>query len=217
MRLSKAALTLIVAAAVATPALRASAAANGRDTGPYITLDGGVNIMQDITVEGINGVKIKPRLSNGKFGSGVPSIKQPMDTGFRVGVIGGYNLNKWVAVEIESGFMYNGLTGSDNGWYGSIPLLGNVVLRYENDSKFVPYIGAGAGGAYTMLEGSGTDETYFVFAYQAKVGVAYNINDNMSVDVGYKFFGTGDLEYKSALKLKDIYAHYIGLSFTWKF
>jgi opacity protein-like surface antigen len=54
-------------------------------------------------------------------------------------------------------------------------------------------------------------------SYQAKVGVAYNINDNMSVDVGYKFFGTGDLEYQNMLKVKDIYAHYIGLSFTWKF
>lgn len=198
MKLSKIALTVIVAAAVATPALRTSAAASGKDTGPYLTLDAGVNIMQDVTVEKKSG-----------------NSTAQMDPGFRVGLIGGYNLNEWAAVELETGFMYNGVKDSDT-WVGGIPVLGNVVVRYQNDSKFVPYLGAGAGGAYTMVQGGGSDQSDFVFAYQAKLGVAYKINDNMAVDVGYKFFGTAEQSYDN-FKLKDVYAHFIGLSFTWKF
>ena len=196
MKLSRIALTLIVAAGVATPALRASAA----DAGPYLTLDGGVNILQDLTVK-------QP---------GSASKKVEMDTGFRVGAIGGYNLNEWVGLELESGFMYNGFRGMNDAWYGAVPILGNVVFRYENSSGFVPYIGAGAGGAYTMVEGNGTDKSDFVFAYQGKVGVAYQISANMAVDVGYKFFGTADQKYDNT-KVKDVYAHYIGLSLTLNF
>ena len=195
MKLSRIALTLIVAAGVATPALRLSAA----DAGPYLTLDGGVNILQDVTVK-------QPGHAN---------QKAEMDTGFRVGAIGGYNLNEWAAVELESGFMYNGVKHSDT-WLGAVPILGNVVFRYENSSGFVPYIGVGAGGAYTMVQGGGNDQSDFVFAYQAKVGVAYKISDNMAVDLGYKFFGTAEQKYDN-LKLTDIYAHYVGLSITLKF
>jgi hypothetical protein len=38
----------------------------------------------------------------------------------------------------------------------------------------------------------------------------------MAVDVGYKFFGTADQKYDN-VKVKDVYAHFIGLSLTWKF
>lgn len=205
MKLSKTLLTLIVAAIVATPALRTSAADSGKTTGPYLTLDGGVNIMQDVTVEP----------------AGQRSFKQKMDTGLRIGLIGGYNLNEWVAVELETGLLYNNFKDDlamriRDAWYGAIPALGNVVLRYENDSKFVPYLGAGAGGAYTMVHIRHIDDSDFVFAYQGKVGVAYEINTSMAVDVGYKFFGTADQKYDN-FKAKDVYAHYIGLSLTWKF
>jgi opacity protein-like surface antigen len=196
MKLSKIALTVIVAGAVATPALRASAA----DSGPYLTLDAGANFMQPVTVQS----------------SGNPSHSTDIDTGWRVGLIGGYNLNSWAAVELETGFSDNNIHNS-SAWFGTIPVLGNVVFRYENQSQFVPYIGVGAGGAEALVQGGGSgDKSDFVFAYQAKLGVDYKINENMMIDVGYKFFGTADETFGDT-KVKDVYANFIGLSFTWKF
>ena len=199
MKLTKIALTAIVAAAVVTPALQANAADSSKDTGVYMKMDAGVNIMQDAT---------------GKSGAG--SAKIPMDMGFRVGLIGGYDLAKWAAIELETGFLYNGFKDSGSTWFGAVPVLANLVFRYENDSKFVPYIGAGAGGAWTMVEGNSMNESTFVFAYQAKAGVAYEISPSMSVDVGYKFFSTAEQKY-TGLKVTDVYCHFIGLGFTYKF
>ena len=199
MKLTKIALTAIVAAAVVTPALQANAADSSKDTGVYMKMDAGVNIMQDAT---------------GKSGAG--SAKIPMDMGFRVGLIGGYDLAKWAAIELETGFLYNGVKDSGSTWFGAVPVLANLVFRYENDSKFVPYIGAGAGGAWTMVEGNSLNQSTFVFAYQAKAGVAYEISPSMSVDVGYKFFSTAEQKY-SGFKVKDVYCHFIGLGLTYKF
>jgi opacity protein-like surface antigen len=206
MKLSKIALTLIVAATVATPALRASEAGSGA----YLTLDAGVNLAQDVTITS----------PNGRFSDTVS-----MDPGFRIGLIAGYNINEWVGVELETGFLYNGVKeingvtvrDENDVWFGSIPVLANVVFRYEKDNKFVPYVGAGAGGAYAMIEGNGIDgDSVFVFAWQLKAGVAYKVSDNMAIDLGYKFFSTAEQEY-SDFKAKDIYSHYIGLSLTFKF
>ena len=199
MKLTKIALTAIVAAAVVTPALQANAADSSKDTGVYMKMDAGVNIMQDAT---------------GK--SGAVSAKIQMDMGFRVGLIGGYDLAKWAAIELETGFLYNGVKDSGSTWFGAVPVLANLVFRYENDSKFVPYIGAGAGGAWTMVEGNSMNESTFVFAYQAKAGVAYEISPSMSVDVGYKFFSTAEQKY-TGFKVTDVYCHFIGLGFTYKF
>jgi opacity protein-like surface antigen len=108
-------------------------------------------------------------------------------------------------------------------WSYTVPVLANVVLRYEKESKFVPYIGGGAGGAFTKLDGVGrgdvngfsSDNSDVVFAYQFKTGVAYNISEKASIDLGYKLFGTGEQTYGST-KVKDVMCHFIGLGFTWK-
>ena len=45
----------------------------------------------------------------------------------------------------------------------------------------------------------------------------YRVSNAMAVDVGYKFFGTAAQKYVNHTTVTDVYAHYIGLSFTRKF
>ncbi len=183
----------------------------------YLKIDGGANIMQDATVEGINGTTFSPIGLWDVPEAEVKSFDAELDTGFRLGLIAGYNLNEWVALEFESGFMYNGIKDSDDAWLGSVPLMANVVFRFENETKLVPYIGGGGGGALTMFNDSYDSDSDFVYAWQAKAGVAYNLNDNVSVELVYKLFATGDQEYFDAFKVKDVMAHFIGIGFSCKF
>lgn len=191
-------------------------AANSANTA-YLKVDGGVNIMQDATVQGINGTTFYPIGQWDVAEAEVTSFDAELDPGFRLGFVGGYNLNEWVALEFESGFMYNGIKDSDDAWLGSVPLIANVVFRFENETKLVPYVGGGGGGAFTTFNDWYDSDSDFVFAWQVKAGVAYSMNDNMSVEVVYKLFATGDQEYFDAFKVKDVMAHFIGLGFSWKF
>jgi OmpA-OmpF porin, OOP family len=195
MKLSKLILIAISAALLSTPVLQVSAADSAKKA--YFKIDAGVSLMSDVEVEG-------------------SYDKVKMDPGFRIGLIGGYDLCKWAALELETGFLYNSVKDESSVWFGTIPVLANAVFRYENTSKFVPYVGAGAGGAYTLIEGDEFSESDFVFAWQVKAGCAYNISDTMAIDVGYKFFMTGDLDVGGD-KVKEPMSHFIGLGFTWKF
>jgi opacity protein-like surface antigen len=165
----------------------------------YLTLDGGVSLMQDVKID---------------------SAKLEMDTGYRIGLAGGYNLNKWAAIELETGFIYNEFKDSNgDAWLGMVPVLANAVFRYENKTKFVPFVGAGAGGAFSILDAPIDSDTDFVFAWQLMAGVDYKIGENMCLGVKYKYFGTGDQSYDfgPGIKLKDIVTHSVGVAFTWHF
>jgi opacity protein-like surface antigen len=187
---------LVAASAVAAYADNAGGGSFS-DPGLYMKADAGLNYIQDATISGQSG-------------------KAKFDPGFRIGIAGGYNLNSWSAIELETGFLRNGIKDSGNAWFGAVPVLANAVFRYENDSKFVPYAGIGVGGAYTMVEGSGDSHTDFVFAWQAMVGVRYELSKSAAFDLGYKMFSTADQTYNGT-KVSDFYSHMIGLGFIWKF
>ena len=121
----------------------------------------------------------------------------------------------WLGAELETGFIYNSVksvTGTPDTdlSISQVPLLLNVVLRYPNKTQVVPYIGAGGGGALSLLSASnfkigntsvdGT-ESDFVSAYQGFAGVQYNFNARMSVGVSYKYLVTGETEWKPDILL----------------
>ena len=136
--------------------------------------------------------------------------------GFRLNVAGGYNFNRWVGLEGELGFLYNSFkSGSSADYNAQVPLLLNCVVRYENETKWVPYAGIGLGiGALFNDHDAAIDPTVF----QLKLGVRRAINENMSVGLGYRFLGSGVGEI-----LNDIFDeqfgrnHSVTLEFSWKF
>ncbi len=126
-------------------------------------------------------------------------------TGFAFEGAAGYAFNPWLSTELETGWIGNeidhiqGFTVNDTFLY-NVPLMANVTLRYPIPRTIItPYIGAGAGGSVTVFatdnisNGAVTlfdPEDDAVFAYQFFAGVRFDINESMSLGVGYKYFAT---------------------------
>lgn len=146
-----------------------------------------------------------------------------LNTGFRGSVGVGYNINEFMGVELESGFLYNEGDGAD-AWLGQVPILANVVFRLENDTPWLPYAGVGAGGVAAILdlEEGDADETDsdFVFAWQFQGGLRYRLSESSSVGIGYKYLGVDSPEFDlggSNQEFDILHNQSVFASFTWSF
>ncbi len=173
-----------------------ASAAELADT-PYLNVDAGVAIQKDIT-------------------STITGSKITFDPGVRFGISGGYRFNESVALELETGLVYNSVDkdggvplssfGVNADWY-QVPVLGNVIYHIPFGDKFQGFIGAGAGGVVSTINVEAgpfsTDDSDITFGYQILAGVMYAINDRMDVGLGYKFLGTADHDFDTFVFLND--------------
>ena len=74
----------------------------------------------------------------------------------------------------------------------------NAYYDIDTGTKFTPYVGGGIG--YAKLKGSISNggvklasDSDTNFAWQLGAGVAYAVNENISVDFGYRYTDMGDL------------------------
>lgn len=165
------------------------------------------------------------------------------DTGVRFDVTLGYQLFKNVALEFNTGLIYNHATqvgvdvstpiidgtatieldGLEADMY-QIPLLFNVIYQVPTHWALKPYVGVGAGGVYSILDINanlpdiswGETLNDFTFGYQGMVGVTCQISKHIDVGVGYKFLGTFDHEDKGS-KTEGTRTHSASILFTWHF
>ena len=116
-----------------------------------------------------------------------------------------------VRAELELAFRGNG-ENSEDGQNGSTKLttnsttlLANFYYDFHNSSAFTPYVGAGLGLAFNYLgvdvhamdgRSASADERQTRFAWQVGAGVAYNFNENMAIDAGYRYLDLGYTEVK---------------------
>ncbi|MBR1374220.1 porin family protein [bacterium] len=74
-------------------------------------------------------------------------------------------------------------------------LMGNVYFDYLTCTPWTPYVGAGIGYAWLKpvahVNGSKFNKSQYNFAWQVMAGVAYDINSNWTVDLGYKYADLG--------------------------
>ncbi len=109
----------------------------------------------------------------------------------------------------------------------SYALMFNAFYDMGNFGGFVPYVGAGVGAAYHMVdEVSFTGNPNLInriegdktlsFAWAAMAGVGYQISDRAIIDLGYRYIDMGDAEsgrvdsagfVNPAVKIHDIAAH----------
>jgi opacity protein-like surface antigen len=97
----------------------------------------------------------------------------------------------------------------------------NALLRYP-DGKIHPYVGAGIGSCYFHIKGTETyrgvtlfaEEEDYSFAWQFLAGVNFEIANNLSVDLGYRYYGTDasllitDIEYRANIITAGINFHF---------
>jgi opacity protein-like surface antigen len=178
--------------------------------------------------------------------SGLSSVStngtETFNLGIRADIALGYNINKSLAAEFDTGLLWNsadkiGATtlSSINQSFDTytIPILVNVTYKFPIKGPWSSYVGIGAGGAASILVynnsiGSDMVDENFVFAYQAEAGLKYKLSENASVGVAYDFLGTTDPSWNLNqpigltttsfhIKEKGFYTHSITLSFTWDF
>ena len=217
----------LAGAAVLVRGLNASAA--GWVQNLYLNTDLGASFVNDVTIKGAGG-------NTATFDPGVCG-----------NLCLGYHITPVLAAEFETGVIWNSfdkvggvplsvmLASAD---LYQIPFKLNLICNVPTKSSWTPYIGAGAGGMASILEGhvdqasSPTRATISVigngnfhdtdctFAYQAIAGLKYNISAHAQIDLGYKFFGTFDHSWSDRgrdFNAEAIYTHAFLVSFTWRF
>jgi len=160
--------------------------------GPYLRAEVGPSFFQDGHVR--------------TFG-GPASGRVEYDTGAFAGAAFGYAFNNYIATDFELGFNAAKIDNaqgysSDNSRIYNFPFMGNIILSCPIPRTIVtPYVGVGAGGADVVFD---TDrfsdgvtsvfgnENDVVFAWQAFAGLKFQLAPRISLDVGYKYFNTGD-------------------------
>lgn len=216
---------LVIAAGCAL--LIGTLTASAQDSRFYVTGDVGGTLVQSTQLKEF-------------FGPVAPDTRVKFDPGIRLGVAGGYHVTDWLGVEGQTGFMGNSINGIEGTTYlhdaslSSVPVMAGVRLTLPQPHRFQPFIGGGAGMAFSIFDADQMDlnGTYFhgtdaqpVFAYQAFAGVTYALNDHMDVGLEYHYFATDGTDWRNhafgtstdRIKFAGINLNAISLAFQYKF
>jgi len=130
------------------------------------------------------------------------------DTGYGVGLLMGYDFGEW-RLDVEGSYRTSSVdtlnvnsapSTTSGGDLEVSALMINGYYDFEMPGDVSPYLGAGIGVARVSLDGytsSGTlivDDSDTVFAGQLSAGVLYALNEQVSLDLGYRYMMTGDAE-----------------------
>ena len=145
---------------------------------------------------------------------GSPGFNGPTGkVSYKVGASGdaaiGFAFNRYVGVDLQTGYTWARMSGVQNynangSTMANVPFLADLTLSLPiAHSKFIPYVGAGAGGSDSVFDAHSftepvsqnsvnDNEDNVVFAWQAFAGVRFQLNPKISVGLGYDFFMTGN-------------------------
>lgn len=119
------------------------------------------------------------------------------DTGYTVGVALGYIIDAF-RVEGEIAYQTNDQDTFNNnphpGDFDVVTYLVNGYFDFNMESRFIPYLTAGIGGATVNFSEPGFDEDDTVFAYQLGVGVGIAMSEALILDFRYRYLATQDAE-----------------------
>jgi len=199
---------LATAAAAALLAGAGTASAQGLGGGSlYLKAFGGWTIPQS------NNFNLNQSATGQSIRSGLD-----YDTGYTLGIAGGYAISPNIAVEVEYAFRdadadfknidVSGTTQS-NAW------MANAIYTFGGmgpNGAFKPYVGAGLGAADLNYDPKGLKSfnSDYSFAYQLITGVAYDVTPSLTLNGEVRYFGINDqtmdnpdLDFKSPYQTFD--------------
>jgi opacity protein-like surface antigen len=171
--------------------------------------------------------------------------RMELDPGINIGITGGHDFG-YLRLEGELSYKNSEMNGivdqSDNfsfrnvdGSLAALAMMFNSFADLHNDSPVTPYFGGGIGFATLYLSdtfGTNTRDNLItrdllyindsdtVFAYQAGGGVEIALSPYLSLDLGYRYFGTTrarfDSSFDQSTRLK-IESHNATAGFRLKF
>ncbi len=161
----------------------------------------------------------------------IPGFAKSFNKGvFGGGLALGYNFAKTMDVPLRLELEYTAFTQASAS-KSVVDALGVYTMNYKNNvqslfvnayfdintgTNFTPYVGAGLGLGFNHFSANANENglrsaslgshTSTNFAWNIGLGVAYNFNENVAVDLGYRYaqFGKGNTR-----KLYDINGEYL--------
>jgi len=132
-------------------------------------------------------------------------------------------------VGLQAGMLWNSIDkiqedSASSSTFLQVPVLANFTYRHPIKEKWIPYLGAGAGGVLTMIDLQSPlgqmNASDFTFAYQLSAGLKYAFSKKAEIGLGYQYLMTGDHDWSDGgitLKTDGTVNHSFVLSFSWKF
>jgi OmpA-OmpF porin, OOP family len=95
---------------------------------------------------------------------------------------------------------FNSFTEGDiDGEATAVALMGNLIYDFNRDSRFQPYLGVGVGVARVSVNVDGYEESSDrSLAYQGMAGFGYALTDQLTLDLGYRYFKAPDINASEA-------------------
>ncbi|MDZ4737305.1 MAG: outer membrane beta-barrel protein [Rhodospirillaceae bacterium] len=191
---------LLLATAAAATIAAVQMPADAQADGFYVGVMGGFGWTQDVQGD--------YTYTGSPFNADIDS-----DTGYVLGVAGGYGFDFGGRAELEFAYRSNdidqisyggGSTSSINGDINVYSLMTNFWYDFDTGTGLMPYLGGGIGAAWVtsndwQFSGNSphSDDSDMAFAYQVGAGVNYAINETFTMGLGYRFFGTTGFELEN--------------------
>ncbi|MEQ1708726.1 MAG: outer membrane beta-barrel protein, partial [Terricaulis sp.] len=115
-----------------------------------------------------------------------------LDDGWMADVGVGYAYGNGFRAELELAERNNEVNSTSTD-VDARSLMVNGFYDFNRGGRFQPYVGVGVG--YAKVDADTVDDSNW--AWQALAGVGVEINDRLTLDVGYRYFNVDDLEFAS--------------------
>jgi OOP family OmpA-OmpF porin len=122
--------------------------------------------------------------------------------GLRPEIEVGYNKADVDGHRLNGGSTLNGSKGDITNFY----VMANLIHDFDTGTAFVPYLGGGLGYANVSYNDFGVsaipdvlDDSGGAFAYQGIAGLGFEVSENITLTLDYRYFSTDSVDVKTAV------------------